>query len=104
MSEVEEFGPDKRPKTGGRQRGTPNVVTRDVRQAMAMLTEGTLLNLQRWLDQVARDDPAKAIELFIRLLEFSIPKLHTAVVDIREPAVRTVQHLSIAELEAMLAS
>jgi hypothetical protein len=62
-------------KTGGRQKGTPNKVTQDVRKAVAGFVEGNVGKLQSWLNRVAKDDPAKAADLFVRVLEFHLPKL-----------------------------
>lgn len=73
----------KKEKTGGRTKGTPNVATRDVRQAIAVFAEGNIHRLPGWLDAVAEKDPAKAAELFMRLLEYHIPKLARTEVDVR---------------------
>lgn len=86
MSKVVPNGPQKQ-KTGGRARGTPNVVTRDVRQAIAVFAEGNIHRLQEWLDAVAETDPAKAADLFVRLLEYHIPKLARSEVDVRAKTV-----------------
>jgi hypothetical protein len=64
-----------RQKTGGRLKGTPNKVTTQVREAIAEFAEANVGKLQAWLDAVAAKDPAKAAELFVRLLDFHIPKL-----------------------------
>jgi hypothetical protein len=53
------------PKTGGRQRGTPNRATFNVRQAIAIFAQENAHRLQKWLDRGAEDDPAKAAELFL---------------------------------------
>jgi hypothetical protein len=53
-------------KTGGRQKGTPNRVTADVRQAFADLVRGNLDNVQRCLGRVAQESPARALELLGR--------------------------------------
>ena len=62
-----------RQKTGGRSKGTPNKVTADVCAAIAALAEGNVRNCQGWLDAVAEKDPARALELFARLLEYHVP-------------------------------
>lgn len=59
----------------GRPKGTPNKATRDVRAAIAAFAEGNVDKLQGWLDRVATRDPAKAAELFVRVLEYHVPKL-----------------------------
>lgn len=64
-----------RRKTGGRSKGTPNKVTADVRAAIADFAEANVGKCQAWLDAVAAKDPARALELFVRLLEYHVPKL-----------------------------
>ena len=60
-------------KTGGRQAGTPNKVSADVRAVMADLAAKHAPQVSTWLLQIK--DPAKRIELYLRMLEYSIPKL-----------------------------
>ena len=62
-------------KTGGRKRGTPNHTTQEIREVIQELISTNLDNMAHWVDRVAQDNPAKAIELMIRLSEFIIPKL-----------------------------
>jgi hypothetical protein len=40
-----------------------------------MLTENNLDNMTTWLAQIAADDPARAMEMMIKLSEYVIPKL-----------------------------
>lgn len=64
------------PNTGkGRRAGVPNRVTQDVRAALTAFAEGNVEKLQTWLNAVAEKDPAKAADLFIRVLEYHLPKL-----------------------------
>jgi hypothetical protein len=103
--QVENSNRTKRPKTGGRQKGTPNVVTRDLRLSISALLEGNVDNVQRWLYEVAKTDPAEAVELFLRLLEFITPKLRAAAVGLEMHDTthrRPLHEMSIAELEAMV--
>jgi hypothetical protein len=89
----------KRPKTGGRQAGTPNKATREFRETVTRLLESNSENVGVWLEQVAngiperRDvdgtvaalgtpgDPAKALDLLSRLAEYAAPKLSRTEVD-----------------------
>lgn len=59
---------------GGKPRG-PNKVTREVREAYQKLTEDNLDNMSIWLNEVAADNPEKAMDLMLRLSEYVIPKL-----------------------------
>ena len=65
----------------GRPKGSPNRATADVRAAIATFAEGNAHKLQEWLDSVAegsggnRPDPAKAADLYLRAIEYHIPKL-----------------------------
>jgi uncharacterized protein YbjT (DUF2867 family) len=59
----------------GRPPGTPNKATATVREAIALFAEQNVGKLQGWLDRVATRDPAKAADLFARVLEYHIPKL-----------------------------
>ena len=101
---VSEVGPDrpKRPKTGGRQVGTPNRITADVRRAIAALAENNTDRVQRWLDRVAEQNPAEALRIWLQLLEFTMPKLRAATVDVRDGVPRPVGQLSLAELQAIV--
>ena len=71
----------KRPKTGGRIKGTPNKVNREFRETIRKLLDDNADNVGRWLQQVAegegetKPDPAKALDLLAKLAEFAAPKL-----------------------------
>lgn len=61
-------------KVGGRKAGTPNKLTADVRAAIARLAEGNIERCQSWLDRIAKKDPRGALDLFLRMLEYHVPK------------------------------
>jgi len=75
-------------KTGGRVAGTPNKVTNEARQAIALFVDANAHRLTGWLDQVAEGvktpdgdeyvvppNPAKAFDMFQSVVEYHIPKL-----------------------------
>jgi hypothetical protein len=77
----------KRQKTGGRTKGTPDKITAEFRETVRRLLEDNKENFGKWLAQVANGtldkegkplvgaDPAKALDLIVKLAEFAAPKL-----------------------------
>ncbi len=60
-------------RVGGRQKGTPNKATADVREAIAQIAKRNIKNVETWLNQI--DDPSKRVSLFLDMCEYHIPKL-----------------------------
>lgn len=69
------FKPGQSGNPDGRKKGSQNKYTKQVKEAMGMLLEGNLDNLSIWLAQIAAEDPAKAMDIVIRLSERFVPKL-----------------------------
>ena len=66
----------KPPNAGkGRVKGVPNKVTKDVRAAIALIAEGNVDKVNKWLERGAKKDPLGAARTFAQLLEYHIPKL-----------------------------
>ncbi len=59
----------------GRPKGMPNKITTDFRETVRRLLENNSENVGLWLSDVARDDPAKALDLISKLAEYAAPKL-----------------------------
>ncbi len=59
----------------GRPKGVANKSTQVVREAIANLLERNAGNMDRWLNEVAAEDPYKALDLMNKLSEYHIPKL-----------------------------
>ena len=62
-------------KYGGRKKGTPNKDTKELRQAIAAFTSKNMDRIQGLFDEVASDDPAKALELWLKTVSYSTPTL-----------------------------
>lgn len=60
-------------KTGGRTKGTPNKSTGEVREAIAAFASANVDQMGDWLNAI--DDPGKKLDLFLRAIEYHIPKL-----------------------------
>jgi hypothetical protein len=59
----------------GRPKGSANKATTAVREAIARFAENNVEQLQGWLEKSAEKNPDKAADLFLRALEYHIPKL-----------------------------
>ena len=60
-------------KTGGRAPGTPNRATTDVRAAIAAFASANVEQMGDWLNAI--EDPAKKLDLYLRAIEYHVPKL-----------------------------
>lgn len=87
----------------GRPAGSANKVTRETREAICELVDGAAPKLAGWLDQVAADDPGRALEIVARMAALVVPRatpagavlgiealvaFASASVDVSEPAGR----------------
>jgi len=66
---------DERINRNGRPKGSKNKITEEIRAAFQMVLENRLPDLERLLMQVAHEDPAKAIELMLKLSNRFLPEL-----------------------------
>lgn len=57
----------------GRPKGTPNKATVDVREAIGVFARAHVEEMGEWL--MAVSDPAKRLDLYLRALEYHVPKL-----------------------------
>jgi hypothetical protein len=57
----------------GRAQGIPNKTTLAVREAVAAFATANVDKMSEWLNSIG--DPARKLELFLRALEFHVPKL-----------------------------
>ena len=59
----------------GRAKGVPNKSTAAVREAIAKMAELNAPRFAIWLDEVAQKSPEKACDIYLRAIEYHIPKL-----------------------------
>jgi hypothetical protein len=59
----------------GRPPGSPNKATADVRATIKLIAERNVLKFEQWLEGAAKKSPAKAADIFLRAIEYHIPKL-----------------------------
>jgi len=59
----------------GRKKGVPNAATTNAREAIAAFVEGNVDRLERLLDKIEEESPAKAFDCIMSVCEYHIPKL-----------------------------
>lgn len=69
-------------KKGGRQKGTPNKLTKELRSVLKDFVFEELSNLEDSLNDI---DSKERIEIMIKLLPFVLPKINNASYTTDEP-------------------
>lgn len=83
------------------QRQAKQITQNRMRSAMAELSHGKIDRIAVWLEEVAKESPAKAIELWMQLAEFSLPKLKSIEVNVADSS-GNVRNYTVAQLEALV--
>lgn len=60
-------------KTGGRQKGTPNKLTREIRSLLKDIVYQEIENLP---DTLSRLEPKERAELLVKILAYTLPKVN----------------------------
>ena len=69
-------------KHGGRKKGTPNKLTKELRSVLKDVIYNELENIEERLDQL---EPKQRVELVIKLMPYVFPKMESASHMINEP-------------------
>ena len=64
----------RRKKTGGRQKGTTNKTTAELKAILTQVVGNQLDRLEQDLDKIRRQNPAKAVEIAAKLIDYVLPK------------------------------
>ena len=59
----------------GRKKGSKNKTTEEIREAFKQLIESSLPDIQKWLQQVAAENPKEALKIVEAYSDFILPKL-----------------------------
>ena len=82
---------------------TRKLANERLRVAICELTDANIQSVQVWLDDVAGEDPAKAIDFLLRMLEFSVPKLSRVEAQISTGgATGDLGDLTVRDLQEMV--
>jgi molybdopterin converting factor small subunit len=69
--------PFEKGQVSGRPVGAENKNRATLREAISKATEGQLPDFLQTLEELREEQPAKFLEIYLRLLEYSIPKLRS---------------------------
>ena len=69
-------------KYGGRKKGTPNKLTKELRSVLKEVIYNELENIEERLDQL---EPKQRIELMIKLMPYVFPKVESVSHTTNEP-------------------
>ena len=67
-------GDDKNRNTGGRPKGKPNKTTAEIKEIITRIVGNQLEHIEKDLDKIRKENPAKAMELSSRFIDYVIPK------------------------------
>jgi len=63
------------------RKNVPNKTTKEIREAYQMLVENNLPKMSDWLNQVANEDPAKALDIIHKFSDYLLPKLNRTEIE-----------------------
>lgn len=64
----------KKKKTGGRQKGTPNKTTAQIKDMIVGLVGNQMEKWPAVIDKMMKEDPAEAMKITGRLIDYVLPK------------------------------
>ena len=64
-------------KAGKKSKRGQDTQLKEIREVFTTLLENNQSNIQTWLDEAAKEDPARALELLLKISSFVVPKLRT---------------------------
>lgn len=74
-----------------------------MRWTITQIIEDNSGRVQEWIDLVAWiDGPKEALEMYIKLLEYAVPKLSRAVVSVEDGGKTQKAELTMAELQQII--
>ena len=84
---------DKRINRAGRPIGALNRSTEQMKINLARATNNTLNHLSEDLEKIRKKDPEKAIELALKLMEYTLPKLSRT--EVKAEIEQRIQQISV---------
>lgn len=80
----------KRPKTGGRKKGTPNRTTKSVREKLAEVTS-TYYNSREFAEDLKTLEPKDRVTVMEKLTSYVVPKMQSTTIDATVETRKTIE-------------
>jgi len=81
-----------------------NIILARIRYALADMSFTLQDEVLGWIRQVAETSPKEAVELYLELVQFSVPKMKAVAVSVQTTDDKPARELTLAELQAMVVS
>lgn len=79
-----------------------NVTLARIRYALANMAYGLEDEVVAWIRQVAADSPKAAVELYLELVQFSVPKIKAVAISQHTTSDKPARELTMQELQERL--
>jgi hypothetical protein len=79
----------------GRPKGALNRSTEQMKLTIARAVNHSLSELQKDLDEIRKEDPAKALAISIKLMEYTIPKLKAMDVKLEADVKQQIEKITV---------
>lgn len=83
------------PKYGGRVKGTPNKITKDIREKLAEITS-KYYNSELFVNDIAALEPKDRVAVMEKLTNYVAPKMQSTTVDANIEAKKTIEDRLLA--------
>lgn len=81
---------EKPKRYGGRKKGTPNIITAEVRSVLADVTSDYYTS-GRFLEDFSLLEPKDRLDVFVKILPYITPKLQAVTADVTSSSARTIE-------------
>ena len=82
-------------KLGGRKKGSLNRSTEMAKVTLARLANTGLNNITEDLEKIRKKDPAQAAQIYLKLLEFVVPKLKSVEMKVDAEVNHKVEQIKV---------
>jgi hypothetical protein len=79
------------------------ITTARIRYALAEMSHELYPEVLRWIRTIAAENPVRAVELYMELVQFSVPKVKAIAID-QSYTEKPARAMSLAELEQSVIS